>query len=74
MITASPPTRHPQPQPHQAPQGPQDSPAPAACWQRELAAAIEDPLELCRLLQLDPGTALAGLDAAQGFRLRVPRG
>lgn len=75
MITASPPTRHPQPpQPPQALQGREDSAAPATSWQRELAAAIEDPLELCRLLQIDPGVALAGVSAAQGFRLRVPRG
>ncbi|HTT03709.1 MAG TPA: EF-P beta-lysylation protein EpmB, partial [Steroidobacteraceae bacterium] len=56
------------------PQRPDDTAASAVSWQRELAAAIEDPLELCRLLQLDPAVALAGLGAAQGFRLRVPRG
>jgi L-lysine 2,3-aminomutase len=68
MITASPPTRHPEPLP------PDDTATPGASWQRELAAAIEDPLELCRLLQLDAGVALGAQRAAGGFRLRVPRG
>jgi len=67
MITASPQTRHPEPE------RPDDS-VPAASWQLELAAAIEDPLELCHLLQLDPGVAQAAQAAARGFRLRVPRG
>lgn len=62
MITASPRTRQPQPF------------ARAATWQRELAQAIIDPLELCRLLGLDPQLALGGQAAAAHFRLRVPRG
>lgn len=41
-------------------------------WQRELAAAITDPRELCRLLELDPALALGALGAAESFRLRVP--
>lgn len=68
MITASPPTRHPQPA------GADEGARLPAPWQRELAAAIEDPLELCRLLQLPPAAVLGGKAAAQGFRLRVPRG
>ena len=43
-------------------------------WQRELAHAITDPLELCRLLQLDPHLALGAGAASAQFRLRVPRG
>lgn len=43
-------------------------------WQRELAQAVTDPAELCRLLQLDAELALqAGLPAGR-FRLLVPRG
>jgi L-lysine 2,3-aminomutase len=61
MITASTLTRQPQP------------PSRAAPWQRELAQAVTDPLELCRLLDLDPQLAL-GASAAGQFRLRVPRG
>ena len=48
--------------------------AAAAEWQRELAQAITDPLELCRLLQLDPQLALGAHAGAAQFRLRVPRG
>jgi EF-P beta-lysylation protein EpmB len=58
MITASPLTRHPQ----------------TPLWQRELAAAVEDPAELCRLLGLAPAVALGADTAPHGFRLRVPRG
>ncbi|MFI4913646.1 MAG: EF-P beta-lysylation protein EpmB [Steroidobacterales bacterium] len=43
-------------------------------WQRELAAAITDPRELCRLLDLDPSLALQGAAAEAQFPLRVPRG
>ncbi|HTP37973.1 MAG TPA: EF-P beta-lysylation protein EpmB [Steroidobacteraceae bacterium] len=43
-------------------------------WQSELAAAVTDPRELCRLLGLDPALALGALAAAEGFRLRVPLG
>jgi EF-P beta-lysylation protein EpmB len=43
-------------------------------WQQELACAISDPLELCRILHLDPQLALAARGAGAQFRLRVPRG
>lgn len=46
----------------------------SAAWQRELARAITDPLELCRLLELDPQLALGAHAATMQFRLRVPRG
>jgi L-lysine 2,3-aminomutase len=62
MITASTLTRQPGPHPRAAP------------WQHELAQAVTDPLELCRLLGLDPQLALGGQAAAAQFRLRVPRG
>jgi len=45
-----------------------------ASWQVELAQAIYDPLELCRLLDLDPAIALGARAADAQFRLRVPRG
>jgi L-lysine 2,3-aminomutase len=51
-------------------------------WQRELAAAVTDPRELCRLLELDPELALGALSALSAnnsgpdmgaqFPLRVP--
>jgi EF-P beta-lysylation protein EpmB len=43
-------------------------------WQQALADAITDPLELCRLLGLDPALGAAALAAAHDFPLRVPRG
>lgn len=43
-------------------------------WQRELANAVTDPAELCRLLQLDSQQALGAAAASGVFRLRVPRG
>src|SRR5690606_2499239 len=49
-------------------------------WQRELAEAVRDPLELLSLLDLSPadlgpGTTLQLLtEAARDFPLRVPRG
>jgi len=43
-------------------------------WQRELAEAVRDPAELCRLLDLDPALAGAAPTAAGGFPLLVPRG
>lgn len=44
-------------------------------WQHALASAITSPAELCRMLGLDPALAVAAeTAAAQGFRLRVPRG
>lgn len=50
-------------------------PVPAKpAWRRELAAAIRDPAELARLLEL-PAEALAGAEGAQrAFRVLVPRG
>lgn len=68
MITASTLTRQP-PTPALA-----ATATPAAHWQRELAQAVSDPLELCRLLQIDPQLALGADTAGAGFRLRVPRG
>jgi len=47
--------------------------APAA-WQRELAAAIRDPAELCALLELDADIAATARAAMGGFPLLVPRG
>jgi EF-P beta-lysylation protein EpmB len=47
---------------------------PASAWQSELAHAISDPLELCRLLNLEPRLALAARAGAVDFPLRVPRG
>jgi EF-P beta-lysylation protein EpmB len=47
---------------------------PEAAWQRELAQAICDPLELCRMLGLDPELALGARAAVSHFPLRVPRG
>jgi EF-P beta-lysylation protein EpmB len=70
MITTSTLTRQP---PAAAP-APVAAVAGAADWQRELALAITDPLELCRLLQLDPQLALPAHAAGAQFRLRVPRG
>ena len=43
-------------------------------WQRELAAAVRDPAELCRLLSLDPALAAEARRAAGDFPLLVPRG
>jgi len=43
-------------------------------WQRELADAIRDPDELCRLLSLDPAIAADARRAAGTFPLLVPRG
>jgi EF-P beta-lysylation protein EpmB len=67
MITASTLTRHP------------DGSARTDSWQGQLAQAITDPLELLRLLGLDPRLALGAHAAvsttgASSFRLRVPRG
>ena len=43
-------------------------------WQRELADAVRDPDELCRLLSLDPAIAADARRAAGTFPLLVPRG
>jgi EF-P beta-lysylation protein EpmB len=42
-------------------------------WQRELAEAVRDPLELCRLLGLDDSLAEEARRSAGGFGLLVPR-
>jgi EF-P beta-lysylation protein EpmB len=67
MITTSTLTRQP-------PLAMHDDQARGSHWQRELARAISDPLELCRLLELDPQLALDAVAAGSQFRLRVPRG
>lgn len=43
-------------------------------WQRLLAEAVTDPLELLRMLELDAGLLPGAREAARRFRLRVPRG
>ena len=43
-------------------------------WQRELADAIRDPAELCRLLGLEADVAAAARAATAPFPLLVPRG
>jgi len=50
------------------------APRPIATWQRELADAIRDPAELCRLLELDADVAAAARTATTDFPLLVPRG
>jgi len=46
----------------------------SASWKRELADAVRDPAELCRLLGLDPAVAGQAAAAGSGFPLLVPRG
>ncbi len=58
--------------PHPAGTAPAPARRPAAAWQRELAEAIREPKELCRLLGLEPAIAAARA-AAGGFPLLVPR-
>lgn len=55
------------------PSAPAVSAAVRARWQRELAEAVRDPAELCRLLALDPAVAAAATPAPGGFPLLVPR-
>jgi EF-P beta-lysylation protein EpmB len=45
----------------------------AAGWQAELADAVRDFHELCRLLDLDPASADAAREGAAAFSLLVPR-
>jgi EF-P beta-lysylation protein EpmB len=52
---------------------PGDTPVDRA-WQRDLAAAIRDPNELCRMLGLDAARAAEARTAAGDFPLLVPRG
>ena len=42
-------------------------------WQREMAEAVTDPMELLRLLDLDPAQMPGILRTRPGFPLRVPR-
>lgn len=42
-------------------------------WQKELAGAISDPVELFELLDLDPAGLDPALQACRDFPLRVPR-
>lgn len=53
---------------------PDDTTAPAASWQRELAAAIRTPEALCAALDLDPALIPACRSATGDFPLLVPRG
>jgi len=46
----------------------------AGDWRRELAEAIRDPEELCRILGLDPAIAGRARGVAPGFPLLAPRG
>jgi len=59
---------------HARAHGPDDGGAGGDDWRRELATAVRDPGELCRLLGLDPALATAARRAAGGFPLLVPRG
>jgi EF-P beta-lysylation protein EpmB len=43
-------------------------------WQQALADAISDPIELCRILELDPDQLVSSALRASPFPLRVPRG
>ena len=43
-------------------------------WQQELVQAISNPIELLRLLDLDPTRLPEPLASENSFRLRVPRG
>ena len=61
-------------QPPQMPVHPGSSGQPDRGWQRELADAVRDPDELCRLLSLAPDLAAEARRAAGDFPLLVPRG
>ena len=61
-------------QPSKMPVQPESSGQPDRGWQRELADAVRDPFELCRLLSLAPGFAAEARRAAGDFPLLVPRG
>lgn len=47
---------------------------PKLDWQQELIHAVTDPLELCRLLDLNPETLTLAGKALTSFPLKVPRG
>lgn len=61
-------------QPSKMPVQPESSGQPDRGWQLELADAVRDPFELCRLLSLAPGFAAEARRAAGDFPLLVPRG
>ena len=48
--------------------------AASTCWKRELADAVRDPAELCRLLDLNPMLAAPAAVAGSSFPLLVPKG
>lgn len=50
----------------------EDLPEPTA-WQRELAHAVRDPVELCRLVGLSTSIVEEAVRAADGFSILVPR-
>lgn len=50
-----------------------DTPPARTGWQRELADAIRDPVELCRVLGLDAAVAEEARSATGSFPLLVPR-
>ena len=50
-----------------------NTPPAQSGWQRELADAIRDPAELCRVLGLHTAVAEKGLSATRSFPLLVPR-
>ncbi|MGB5833842.1 MAG: EF-P beta-lysylation protein EpmB [Thiohalocapsa sp.] len=50
------------------------TPASRASWQTELAQAFTRPAELLQYLNLDHGPVSGATEAAQGFRMLVPRG
>jgi len=50
-----------------------NTPPAQSGWQRELADAIRDPAELCRVLGLHAAVAEKGLPATRSFPLLVPR-
>lgn len=54
-------------------EGPLQRGEPRERWQVELAEAVRDPGELCRLLRLDPALATEARRAVGGFPLLVPR-
>ena len=64
MIAASLTADQPQPSLETLPRPP---------WQQLLADAIKDPLELCRILDLDPASLVGSSGATTQFPLRVPR-
>jgi EF-P beta-lysylation protein EpmB len=46
---------------------------PRRTWQQLLSEAVSDPIELCQILDLNPGEVATAAGAARAFRLRVPR-